>query len=307
MIDLGTLGGTVTEGAALNDQGAVVGSSVTHGHVSHAFLWRDGKMVDLGTLGGRQSGATAINDRGQIVGWSDTGRPGQSHAFLWRNGKMIDLGTLGGAESQSAAINDKGEVVGSSETDRPGEFHAFVWHDGRMTDLGAPNGLDSSAVAINDGGQVIGSSSDFTREYPFVWSNGKLTLLSTAGLDIGVRAINDRGEILGDEVPARGRGVGRVFVWQHGKRLDLGRGGAWSIDDRGDVVGVTTEPSGLYGRAFFWHDGRVTILGAEPNGGNDLHDSDVSGLVAINRSGTQIAGSLQRRDGHTRAIVWRRK
>jgi probable HAF family extracellular repeat protein len=40
MIDLGTLGGSVTDGAAVNDAGTVVGSSTTRAGAMHAFLWR---------------------------------------------------------------------------------------------------------------------------------------------------------------------------------------------------------------------------------------------------------------------------
>ena len=71
--DLGTLGGTFSQGVAINASGQVTGSSITASFESHAFLWDGTRMVDLGTLGGPSSQRVAINDSGQVTGTSDTG------------------------------------------------------------------------------------------------------------------------------------------------------------------------------------------------------------------------------------------
>ena len=81
--DLGTLGGTYSSAAAINNLGQVVGDSYTASGESHAFSWTAaGGMVDLGTLGGTDSNATAVNDLGQVVGRSTTAS-GEVHATLW--------------------------------------------------------------------------------------------------------------------------------------------------------------------------------------------------------------------------------
>src|SRR5215472_15567820 len=51
LIDLGTLGGTQSQGNALNHHGQVTGYAYTTVQ-SHAFLYSNGTMLDLGTLGG---------------------------------------------------------------------------------------------------------------------------------------------------------------------------------------------------------------------------------------------------------------
>ena len=57
MQDLGTLGGTDSDGTAINDAGQVTGTSTLTGdfttQTQHAFLWDGATMRDLGTLGGR--------------------------------------------------------------------------------------------------------------------------------------------------------------------------------------------------------------------------------------------------------------
>lgn len=89
MTDLGTLGGPSSYADAIAPNNDVVGaadtttvdSSASNGsnsgglvHVSHAFLWRNGKMTDLNSLLPANSGwtlqeATGINSKGQIVGF----------------------------------------------------------------------------------------------------------------------------------------------------------------------------------------------------------------------------------------------
>ena len=121
--DLGTLGGTHSLAAGINNLGQVVGTSnIAPPRVGevHAFLWtaKDG-MIDLGTLGGAWSEASGINNRGQVVGYSDTAPPVElhwPHAFLWTaEGGMVDLGTLPGyVISWASGINNRGQVVGTS-------------------------------------------------------------------------------------------------------------------------------------------------------------------------------------------------
>jgi probable HAF family extracellular repeat protein len=135
MQDLGTLGGEVSFGAAINDAGQVVGYSDTVDYpFHHAFLYGSRGMIDLGTLGGAYSEAFAINQAGQVTGKSWTSE-NRDHAFLYDGGQMKDLGTLGGATSEGYDINDAGQVVGNSSVPNNGPFHGFLFSNGAMRDL----------------------------------------------------------------------------------------------------------------------------------------------------------------------------
>jgi probable HAF family extracellular repeat protein len=164
IVDLGTLGGTLSAAAAINNRGQIVGTSTTAAGQQRAFLWQDGIMMDLGTLeGDEESSAHAINKRGQVIG-SSTNAAGERRAFFWDDGVMRAIGTLGGDSTTANAINSHGAVVGHSTT-AAGDLRAFVWQDGVLTDLSPDTALSSTASDINDRGEIAGNIDGV----PVVW------------------------------------------------------------------------------------------------------------------------------------------
>ena len=89
MMDLGTLGGTYSSAAGINDAGQIVGISTTGDTtaagdlVRHAFVWEGGEMIDLGSLGGTYSAAAGINSNGVVIGWSSIAGDAETHAARW--------------------------------------------------------------------------------------------------------------------------------------------------------------------------------------------------------------------------------
>ncbi len=190
MSDLGTLGGTESNGFGINDSGQVTGSAQLPGNVaSHAFLYSGGAMTDLGSLGGDSDG-WGINAFGQVSGTSLTAA-GLTHAFLYSGGKMTDLGTLGGNFSAGRGINDFGQITGFAEL-RDGSLHAFLYTRNRMKDLGTLGGNFSEGLGVNNAGQVVGSSQTATGGGDaFLYTSGQrmvaLNTLLPSGSVMGIR------------------------------------------------------------------------------------------------------------------------
>ncbi|HKW84930.1 MAG TPA: hypothetical protein VJN68_14365 [Burkholderiaceae bacterium] len=130
-VTLGTLGGSWSDGMAINDAGEATGwAAIPHDYEAHAFVWRDGRMHDLGTLGGTQSQGRAINRAGVVVGWSDLHGLGDEHAFIASHGRMEDLNFLldpasgaGWTLLAATGIDERGHIIGTGM--HHGFFHAF--------------------------------------------------------------------------------------------------------------------------------------------------------------------------------------
>jgi probable HAF family extracellular repeat protein len=201
--DLGTISGnSVSTGYALNNAGAVAGTSSTP-TAAIAALFTNGRVTNISTLGSNVSVATAINGSAEVVGWNFFySNPNfDPQAFLYSNGRMTSINSpsVFPSGTEALGINDSGEVVGTGYfTD--GNFHAFLYSGGKMTDLGPRGAVQASAIAINNSGQIIGGyylTSGAVGE--FLITNGKMTTLPvpTGSYAVSAFAINDIGDIVG--------------------------------------------------------------------------------------------------------------
>jgi probable HAF family extracellular repeat protein len=295
VLDLGTLGGSLSIAFGLNDRGVVEGFSTPSGNASfHAFVWRDGIMTDLGTLGGPNSESFfGPNERGQAAGVSELSTPdpnGEDFCgfgtnlvclpFLWRSGLMQPLPLLGGNNGQANDVNNRGEAAGWAETADADptcpapqvlQFKPAVWLHGKVYKLPTFSGdEDGIAYTVNDEGQAVGGSG------------------SCATFD------SDYGAPL---QPLH------ALLWEGGRVINLGSLGgtlnniAFTINNARQVAGTSGLAGNLANHAFLWQDGVITDLGTLPG------DVD-SGALGV--SGGQVVGASFDGSGKSRAFLWQK-
>jgi probable HAF family extracellular repeat protein len=164
-----------------------------------------------------------------------------------------------------------------------------------VTDLGALNCCSgwyeaSAALAVNVHGDVVGvtaSPADPQRRVPFVYRNGRMTLITDAyGWASG---INDAGQVTGVFIPPGALG-GHAFVYQDGVFTDIGTLQGYSnqpyavpyaINNSGTIVGDSNAA------AFVYENGTMSIVkrlsARSAYAVNDL--GDVVGLIETVRGG----------------------
>ena len=251
LVDVGTLGGPGSYGAAINNAGVVVGCADVAGSGTHAFVYQAGSMRDLGTgtaSGDGNSCALAVNDQGVVAGRAATGE-----LVEWADGKVIALGVKGNV----TAINRTGTVVGSINDG--GATRAFMYRDGVVTDLGnlgTNASASSSANGINAVGQVVGNSNN----HAFLYENGAMRDLGTLGGASSIaKGIDDRGDIVGMAGDAHGTPTPFVYNSVIQALPAPTYSAAIAINDRGQVIG---SGEGIYG--YLLDNGTVTRLDTIP-------------------------------------------
>lgn len=218
---------------------------------------------------------------------------------------IVDLGTLpGGATSVGYDINNNGQAVGYSGV--PLGQHAFSYAGGSLNDFlaafHAAQGGSSQAFGVNGLGQSTGlvrlSANSFSPR-GFFFDAGNVTVLGTlaGGTFSQGNAVNGAGQVVGVSGSAGGN---RAFLWQGGVMTDLGVLGlgtfnnseAKSVNEAGQVVGVSSTSTTLANHAFLWQNGSMTDLGVIPGGGGSISQAfDINNLGQV-VGASNVAGTF---------------
>ena len=290
-IDLGTLGGNSTTPRALNNGGQVVGTSVAADGQAHPFVWEAGTMRELPLLPGTRPGfpfpeiggdAQAISDSGLIAGLSYNRY--DARMVLWDASGVHDLAaptSNGEPISRSARairVTDDGDILATVvlHNGAPPTSYPVVWQGGVSQRLPPLQSWDDryGAAAMNRRGQVVGTAQnaysyqDDPYRHPVLW-NGE--------------AIQDLGVF--------GRTGDLDYCSPHpfGYCSD---GRATSINDRGDVVGTSTDSNNV-ARPFFCRDGQLQDPGVLAGQNTYVVGINARGQVAAGYGGpwpTQFEG-----------------
>ena len=191
-------------------------------------------------------------------------------------------------------------VAGTGSSAGPGQARWVI------TDLGSL-GASFDVLAINDRGQVVGSryGGDCGGQ-PFVWQQGRITVL-TGYADCGVaEAIDGSGRVVGWHfTPSSAHAA---FLWEKGKMKDLlgsadsGFSEASGINSRGQVIGTKAfwgeddDPSTWEEpRAWLWQNGKMTDLGTL--GGR-------SSIARAINDHSQVVGESKTKANGTHGFLW---
>lgn len=262
--DLGTLGGPIANGFAVNDFGRVAGVSTMANANTHAWLWDNG-LTNIGPLAGDQQshGFGITNNDSVLAGSYDLGDV-VVHGFVWQNQTATPLGDF-----LPRRGNDAGVIVGYVTVNDPSYGwvdRAARWVNGTLLEMGTMGGHFSYAYGISQSGRIVGMSytaNDATRR-AFLWQGGMFMDLGTlGGAHSHAYAINNGGDVVGWSTT--GSGLAHAFLFSTDaagnvtSRTDLGEisGGyshAYAINDQRQVVGVSGS------RAFLWRQGVMTDL-----------------------------------------------
>jgi probable HAF family extracellular repeat protein len=325
----------------VNDKGDVVGTLAigvkdTYYKITHAFLYKNGKITDLGVYNTPQApyyestAGEAVNNSDIVVGdISNPGGPeggvdyGAFDAFLWQKGTMIDIaqGTSdGGASADAVTINNRGDVSGSYDAGPTlykffGYSHGFIYRNGLLTDLGTLGGWFSYGYGINNADQVVGIATalpGYASSYEaFLWTNGTMKAIGGGqSTNFTPEAINDNGWITGTLRSAAGNGYDKAVLYINGQFITLGTPQGFlgsegvSINSigivAGNLLGTITYSGGTYTGVTggFVYDGKMYNL-------NELLDGDwqIVSVGHINDFGQIAATGTMRGSTVTYALL----
>ena len=149
----------------INNQGQIVGFSVSAENLSRPFVWQDGRtsfleaLVCLGNPGGS---ARAINHSGAIVGSSTS--PAGRRAVIWERGASGGITPLEPPfpleEGEAVDVNDRGDVIGFYFNESGEQMHtALLWRGEEVTvmpPLDHPEANAAILESINNQGHIVG-------------------------------------------------------------------------------------------------------------------------------------------------------
>ena len=314
VIDLGPMNDTAfSQATFVANNGVITGLTSTPDFTQHAVVWYKGLITDLGTpgLGGPNSGAFGVNERVQVDGQAESSAADPNNEnfcgygtgleclpFLWEGGIMTALPLLGGNNGTVGNINNRGEVAGIAETSiRDPEcvsgvsvngtgplvldFEAVIWgpRRGQVRKLSPlPGDSVGMALWVNNKGQAVGSSGSCANTILPPFAAGPHAVLWDRD-----GSVHDLGN-LGGTVNIGLLAVGNV---------------AFSINNRGQIVGISALPGNQSVHAFLWtKETGMQDLGTLPG---DVYSAGLD----INDRGDVVGGSIDGNpaSGNPRAFV----
>ena len=300
--DLGTIGGSSSQGLAINATGQVAGQGFIAGDAAtHAVRWTGSVPTELLPPGGTASFGYGINASGQVSGYGTTSGSAV-HAARWTGTTPADLGSLSITNDGSTGygINDSGQVAGYSNTGIGLNYHSVRWTGTTPADLGTfAGGTLSIGYGINAAGQVAGfASGGAFSSHAVRWTGATPEDLGTlGGFDSVGYGINLSGQVAGySKLP--GNEISHAVLWTGTTPSDLGTLGgnaafAYGVNASGAVVGMSATVAGstTADHAFLYTGGTMYDLGTLLTAGSGVTKLALGAATASINDAGQIAAT----------------
>jgi probable HAF family extracellular repeat protein len=288
---------------SISESGWIIGVGVTP---NTSFLGRNGSYASTPLLW-----SPSVNNAGSAVGNYN------ARATIWNSKTgLLLLPTLGGFSSEGAAINNSGQVAGAS-ANAEGHMRAFFWSEQTgMIELPLPESppegvltVRSYATDINDHGAIVGLVNYIggvpERTIAFHWSaeEGSKRLDGLGGRFVRATAINNRGDVVGVSTTPTSLGEPRPVVWTRAQAVRQ----LPTFGSREGIVYDINERGYAVGYSFTEAGDRMSAVYWDPDGViHELHRLEGwwdSYARAVNNRG-QVVGGASSEDGEG-AFMWR--
>ena len=235
---------------AINNAGAVVGSSFDVNGNSHAFILQNQTLAALPSLGGSTSEANGISSDGRVAG-SSALSTGLTHACFWMSGQPTDVDLSNPTRvSQGSSINASGITTGYY-LNAASQPQGFTFSGSSLVPINYPAATQTSVNAINNEGLVAGSFTGTNSVNAFVFNGLTYQVLPNAsgGAEGQANAINEAGDVAG--WVTNGSDQEQAALWRNGALILLGDfggnyGEATALNNYGQVVGASNIPASSY-------------------------------------------------------------
>jgi probable HAF family extracellular repeat protein len=244
LTDIGTLGGSESNGGGINSSGQVTGASTIAGSsLPHAFVYTPGvspTMIDImpaapNTLS--SSWGASINDAGQVTGvWNETAFVYLPRPFSLMVPLPMPLHT---GQSYGTSINNSGQIVGyycAIGFLGGCEHTVFLFNSGApsavIQALATPGSGYGAGFGINDAGQITGlfytSDSSTSQTHAFLSNPSHVAGASPTMSDLGTLpngsyaegfAINSFGQVTGWAGISNTSAAGHAFLYSNGSPI----------------------------------------------------------------------------------------
>ena len=264
-------------------------------------------LTDLGTLGGPESEAYSINNKGQIVGVAASS---ESHSGAWVQPVLFDPTGEGNNidllpkwdEGHASAINSLGQIVGFVGDSWYGYWVYETWATlfdptgyGDNIEFKAPNDWGNAALSINNAGQIVGITyltwvgipmplvTEYATLFDPTGSGHHVNLGGLGGGQSEAYSINNKGQIVGMAELASGGYRATLFD-------STGGGNNINLGGGNESYAYSIND---FGQIVGYAGPRATLF--DPTGGGNnidlgaLPGADMSGAWSINNAG-QIVG-----------------